>query len=355
MKKPGVKIGNLLIGSNSPIFIIAEAGINHNGDPVMARELVSSAAAFGADAVKFQTFKADRVVTHGAPKAEYQLEVTDKAESQLEMLERVELDEAEHRELKTLADSKGIVFLSTPYNFEDIELLETLGVDAYKIASGQIVEHAFLQRVAGTAKPIILSTGMATMAEIEAAVKIIERSCTGALEEKLILMQCTTNYPSLIEDANLRVIETLRSRFGCHVGYSDHTLGTEAVIAAVALGAAVIEKHYTLDKTLPGPDHLSSATPLELKELVVKIRRTEAALGSEIKEPSKAEILNATGMRRSLATTRAVKCGEVITQEILTFKRPSSGMAPQLYSMVIGKRVVRDIEAGVLLDKDMVE
>lgn len=355
MEKHGINIGGRPVGKDSPVFIIAEAGINHNGDLAMARELVSSAADCGADAVKFQTFKADRVVTAGAPKAMYQLEVTDKSESQLEMLEKVELGESEHRELKALAEGRGMVFLSTPYNFEDIELLEAVGVDAYKVASGQIIEHVFLERVVATGKPLLLSTGMATMAEVEAAVKVIERSCEGPLEERLILMQCTTNYPSPIEDANLRVIETLRSRFGCQVGYSDHTLGDEAVIAAVALGASVIEKHYTLDKSLPGPDHQSSATPLEFKELVGKIRRTEVAMGSAVKEPTNAEISNAKGMRRSLATAHSIKRGEVIGEEVLTFKRPSTGMEPGLYKTIVGKKAAKDIEAGVLLEKDMVE
>lgn len=346
-----IPIGDKILGDSSPVFIIAEAGVNHNGDLDMARRLVEEAASCGADCIKFQTFKAERVVTADAPKAKYQLGTTNAAESQLDMLRKIELKPEHHRELKQYAENQGLVFLSTPYNFEDIDLLEHLGVQAHKIASGQIVELPFLRKISQTGKPIFLSTGMATMAEIDSALRTIREEGN----DRVILLQCTTNYPSRIEDANLRVIQTFKSAFGCLAGYSDHTLGDESAIASIALGARAIEKHFTLDKTLPGPDHSSSMTPEEMKTLVMKIRKTETALGKGQKEPAKIEKENLIGMRRSIVASRDIRKGETITPERITFKRPATGLSPQFYDMILGKKAAKDISFDELLHMDMIE
>lgn len=344
-------IGNKTISEHSPVFIIAEGGVNHNGDLEMARKLLEEAAVCGVDCVKFQTFKAERVVTKNAPKAQYQMGTTDKAESQLAMLEKIELKPEHHVELKKHAEKLGMIFLSTPYNFEDIDFLESIGVLAYKAASGQIVELPFLRKIAKTHKPIFLSTGMATIAEIDSALKVIYREGN----DKVVLLQCTTNYPSRTEDANLRVIQTFRSAFDMLTGYSDHTIGDEAAIAAVALGAKVIEKHFTLDKNLPGPDHSSSMTPEELKSLVEKVRRTESALGSAQKEPAEVERENVIGMRRSIVASRDIRSGEMISEDNITFKRPATGLSPQFYDIIIGKKAAKDISSDELLQMDMIK
>jgi len=346
-----IRIGDRVIGNSSPVFIIAEAGVNHNGDLDMARKLVEEAASCGADCIKFQTFKAERVVTEGAPKAKYQLGTTDSTESQIDMLRKIELKPEYHQELKEYAEHLGLVFLSTPYNFEDIDLLESIEVLAYKVASGQIVEHPFLRKISKTGKPIFLSTGMATLAEIEEALRTIHDQGN----DSLVLLQCTTNYPSRIEDANLRVIQTFRSVFDCLVGYSDHTIGAESAIASVALGAKVVEKHFTLDKNLPGPDHSSSMTPEELKSLVTKTHMTETSLGKAQKEPTEIEKKNSIGMRRSIVASRDIQKGEVITSDHITFKRPATGLSPQFYDTILGKRASKDISYDELLQKDMIE
>ena len=349
--KQEIRIGDRIIGDSSPVFIISEAGVNHNGDLDMARRLVEEAGSCGADCIKFQTFKAERVVTVSAPKAKYQLGTTDRTESQLDMLRKIELKPEHHLELKEHAENLGLVFLSTPYNFEDIDLLESIGVLAYKVASGQIVEHPFLRKISQTGKPIFLSTGMATTAEIESALKTIHDEGN----DSVVLLQCTTNYPSRIEDANLRVIQSFMSAFGCLVGYSDHTIGEESAIASVALGAKVIEKHFTLDKNLPGPDHSSSMTPEELKSLVEKIHRTETSLGNAKKEPTEIEKENSIGMRRSIVASRDIQKGEAITVDNITFKRPATGLSPQFYDKILGKKASRDMSYDELLQKDMIE
>lgn len=346
-----IEIGKKRIGEGEPVFIIAEAGVNHNGSLEAARALVREAHASGADCVKFQTFKAERVATAGAPKAKYQLGTTDKNESQLDMLKKLELKYEDHVELKSYAESLGIVFMSTPYSFEDIDLLESIGVPAYKVASGQIIELLFLQRIARTGKPVVLSTGMATLAEADEAVRAIRAEGNG----KIVLLQCTTDYPSRLSDCNLRAMATLRSSFGLPVGYSDHTTGDEAAIATVALGARVIEKHFTLDKSLPGPDHSSSFTPSEFSSLVKKIRAVEVALGSGRKEPSATEKENAKGMRRSLVAGLDIRKGEVIKEGMITFKRPAAGLSPSFYGMVVGKSAARDIAKDELFTMEMVE
>ncbi len=346
-----ITIGTRSVGRGCPVFVVAEAGINHNGDLETAMELVRSAAVAGADCVKFQTFRAECVVTRGAPKAVYQVETTGRSGSQLEMLRQCELEPDAFRGLKAYAEELGMVFLSTPYNFEDIELLEDIGVAAYKVASGQIVEHPFLRKIARTGKPVILSTGMATLAEVDAALRVMVDEGGGGV----VLMQCTTDYPSRMEDANLKVIRTFMETFGCPVGYSDHTIGMEAAVAAVALGASAVEKHFTLDRALPGPDHSSSVVPAELEMFVQCIRRTERALGNGRKEPSGAERANAAAMRRSITAARDIRRGEVITEGHLIFKRPATGLSPAFYDAVVGKRAARDIHADDVFEMDMIE
>lgn len=332
-------------------FIIAEAGVNHNGELDMALELVREAKKAGADCVKFQTFKADRVVTKNAPKAAYQLLTTPASESQIEMLAKLELSGADYIDIMELCDKEEILFLSTAYNIEDADFLDKLNVPSFKIASGQIIELLFLQHVARKGKPIILSTGMATLAEVDEAVRAIR----GAGNNDIVLLQCTTNYPSRVEDANLRVIPTLRDSFDVKVGYSDHTQSSTACIAAVALGAQVIEKHFTLDKSLPGPDHSSSADPEEFAGLVRLIRETEAVLGSSLKEPTEIEKQNAVGMRRSIVAKEFIPAGSRITEEMITFKRPATGINPSLISEVIGSKAKYDIAPDTMISWNDIE
>ncbi len=346
-----INIDNKTINKTSPVFIIAEAGVNHNGNLEMAKDLIKKAAACGADCIKFQTFKAERVVTINAPKAKYQMSTTDKTESQLDMLKKIELRPEDHAELKEITEGLDMVFLSTPYNFEDIDILENIGVSAYKVASGQIVELPFLRKIAAKGKPVLLSTGMATLDEIDEALATILE--TG--NEKVILLQCTTNYPSKIEDANLRVIPAFQSEFNALTGYSDHTVGEEAAISAVALGARVIEKHFTLDKKLQGPDHSSSMMPDEFNTFVRKLRRVETALGSAIKTPTEIEKENAVGMRRSIVASRNIKKGATINEESITFKRPANGLSPRFYDTITGKKAARDIVIDELIQKDMIK
>ena len=341
-----IEIAGRKIGPGHPCFIIAEAGVNHNGDVDMARRLIDAAAQAGADAVKFQTFKAERVATRGAPKAEYQLRTTDPAESQLAMLQKLELAPESHAILMKACEENKVLFLSTPYNIEDVDLLADLNVSAFKVASAQIVEPAFLRHVARKRKPVILSTGMATLAEVDEAVRVIRE--TG--NDQSVLLQCTTNYPSRPEDANLRTIQTMRAALGVHVGYSDHTQTATACIAAVALGACVVEKHFTMDKTMIGPDHPSSADHEEFRRLVVMIRETEAALGTGLKQPMEAERRNALGMRRSIVAAVAIKSGIVITEDMLTYKRPGTGIPPNLLHQVVGRTATRDIPMDTLVD-----
>jgi len=320
-------------------YIIAEAGVNHNGDAGMARELVRAARRAGADAVKFQTFRAEALVLRDAAKAQYQLQTTDPGESQYEMLRRLELPQETQAELAALCRREGIEFLSTPYNFEDVDFLDSLGVRAFKLASIHLVERPFLQYVARKGKTMIVSTGMGTLEDVREAVAAI-REVSAA---QIILLQCTTNYPSPAEDANLRAIVTMREALHLPVGYSDHTQSRTCCVAAVALGAMMIEKHFTLDRTLPGPDHSSAAGPEEFAELVRSIRETERALGTGRKEPSAAEAANAPAMRRSIVAGRRIARGEIITADALTLKRPGTGLAPRYWDGIIGLTAPREI------------
>ena len=344
--KEFIQIGSKKIGPGHPCFIIAEAGVNHNGKLDLAKSLVRKAKTAGADCAKFQTFRAERVVTLQAPKADYQLRVTDPAESQFAMLKALELSEADHIELMKQCREDDILFLSTPYSWEDAEMLHDLGVAAFKIASGQIIELAFLEEVARLGHPMILSTGMATMGEIERALETVRS--TG--NDQVVLLQCTTNYPSAPSDANLLAMGTLARTFQSLVGYSDHTEGNAVALASVALGACVVEKHFTLDKAMPGPDHACSADPSQLLRLVEGIREVESAFGSAVKRPTESEKKNALGMRRSIVAKVAIPKGTKIERSMVCFKRPGIGLSPDRLSEVLGRVAATQIPADSLLD-----
>jgi N,N'-diacetyllegionaminate synthase len=335
----------IVASTENKIYIIAEAGVNHNGNLNFAKKLVDAAKNAGADCVKFQTFTAEDCVTEYAPKANYQLVVTDRRESQLQMLKKLELDAEAHLELIEYCRKVGIEFLSTPYSIADINFLEKIGVSSYKIASGQLVEPAFLRAVAETGKLIYLSTGMATLAEVDEAVRTIRATGNG----QLVLLQCTTNYPSRLQDANLLTIPTMAAAFRTVMGYSDHTQSDTACLVAIGLGARVIEKHLTLDKTMTGPDHTSSADPDEFTRLVRCIHEAEMTLGICQKEPSSIEIENAKGMRRSIVALRPVKAGEVFNTDMLICKRPGTGIKPALLTELLGCVATCDISKDELI------
>lgn len=349
--KKNIEICDKIISETSPVFIIAEAGVNHNGDIEIARQMVSEAKRCGADCIKFQTFKAERVVIDRAPKAKYQLKTTDPDESQVEMLKKCELKPEFHKELIDLCARENIVFLSTPYDIEDVDFLDELGVPAFKLASIHAVEPYLIQYTAKKQSPIILSTGMTTLAEIDEAVRAVRE----AENDQLILLQCTTNYPSRFEDSNLRAMQTMHDAFDVLVGYSDHTRDDLSCIVAVALGARIIEKHFTLDKTLPGPDQSSSAEPDEFARLVRNIRNAEKTLGAAMKEPSDIERENATVMRRSIVAKQNIAKGTEITEKMLTFKRPSTGLAPRYFFDIVGLKARKNIAADTLIQWSDIE
>ena len=340
-----LRIGRCEINSGFPTFLIAEAGVNHNGDPEIAKQLVEVAAAAGADAVKFQTFRAEELASFDAPKAEYQKRTTEQAESQLEMLKRLEISAETHRELSDFAKQRNIIFLSSPFDAESVDLLTRLGVPAFKIPSGEITNWPFLEYVAGKEKPIIMSTGMSDLTEVKQAVAVLR----GAGCRELALLHCTSNYPAGAATSNLRAMETLREEFGVPVGLSDHTLGTEVAIAAVALGARILEKHFTLDRTLPGPDHAASLDPDELHAMVKAIRNVEAALCDGCKRPTAEEMEVRHVARRSILTRQSLPAGTRIAKEMLDFKRPGSGIPPSDLARLIGKTTIRDLHAGAQL------
>jgi N,N'-diacetyllegionaminate synthase len=333
---------------NSHTVIIAEAGVNHNGDMQMAKRLIDEAAAAGADLVKFQTFNASRQVTSSAKKADYQTLTTDISESQRVMLQRLELTEAMHHELIDYCDSRQIKFFSTAFDIECVDLLVRLGQELFKIPSGEITNLPYLRHIGQLGKKIILSTGMATLAEIEAAIDVLDQA--GTPRAKLTLLHCTSEYPTPMTEVNLRAIQSLRAAFGVDVGYSDHTQGIEVAVAAVALGATVIEKHFTLDRTLPGPDHQASLEPAELRALVSSIRNIEIALGDGIKRPTPSEARNKQVARKSLVASRAIKAGELFTAENLTTKRPGTGISPMLWDEFLGKRALREFAEDDLIE-----
>lgn len=324
-------------------FIIAEAGVNHNGSLEMALQLIDAAVAAGADAVKFQTFKAERIIAVNAPKAAYQREATGSEESQLEMVRKLELDEAAHIRLQQYCRQKSIAFLSTPFDLESIDLLNRLGLEIFKIPSGEITNLPYLKKVGTLKKRLILSTGMADLDEIKAALDVLTAS--GTPLESITVLHCNTEYPTPFEDVNLRAMATIRNAFpGIAAGYSDHTPGIEAAIAAVALGATVVEKHFTLDRTLPGPDHKASLEPDALKEMVAAIRNIEKALGDGIKRPSPSEAKNRLVARKSLVAAQPIKTGERFSADNITAKRPGTGISPMRWDEVLGQAAQRDYE-----------
>ncbi len=344
-----MRIGTRVIGQGQPCFLIAEAGVNHNGNPELARKLVDAAKEAGADAVKFQTFRTEGVMVPSAPKADYQRQTTGDEESQFAMVKRLELPFEEFGRLKRYCDQSGIMFLSTPFDFDAVDYLAKLDVPAFKIPSGEVVNHPFLDYVGRTGKPIILSTGMSYLAEVDEALRVLRSS--GAAD--LALLHCVSNYPASPSDVNLRAMLTMQQAFGVPVGYSDHTLGIEIALGAVALGASIIEKHFTLDRSLPGPDHGASLEPAELGALVRGVRKVEQALGNGRKEPAASEAETAAVARRSLVAARDIPLGSVITEEVIAIKRPGTGLQPAVRSLIIGRRAKMEIPSGTLLTLEM--
>ncbi len=345
-----VELGSRKIGPGYSCFIIAEAGVNHNGDVGLARRLVDVAVEAGADAVKFQTFKADRLVTPDAPKADYQLHATGGGRSQLEMLRQLELSPEAHRELFSYCRQRDILFMSTPFDEESTDLLEHLGVPIYKIPSGEITNLPFLAYVASKGKPMIISTGMSNLDEVKAAVRTIE----DAGNASVVLLHCVSAYPTSPIDANLRAMHTMEKEFDVPVGYSDHTPGIEVALAAATLGACVIEKHFTLDRSLPGPDQGASLDPKELSALVQGVRVVEKALGHARKEPAACEANIAAVVRKSLVAARDIPRGTVLTDELIAIKRPGTGLPPVLRSQLVGRIAKMDIRAGTVLTWELV-
>jgi len=317
-------------------IVIAEAGVNHNGSMESAKRLIDIAAKARADYVKFQTFKAKALVTKTAEKAEYQKEVIDKDESQFEMIKKLELDRKTHEELIDYCKIKNIQFLSTAFDQDSIDLLEELNLPLFKIPSGEITNLPYLRHIGKTGKPIIMSTGMSTLDEVYNGLNILIES--GAEKEQITILHCNTEYPTPMEDVNLKAMLTIKDELGVKVGYSDHTLGIEVPIAAVAMGATVIEKHFTLDRTLPGPDHAASLEPNELKEMVTTIRNIEKAMGDGIKIPSLSEIKNIPNARKSIVAKELIKKGEFFSDKNLTIKRPGTGISPMEWDNILNKK-----------------
>ncbi len=320
------------------VFIIAEAGVNHNGSLDNAKRMVECAAEAGADAIKFQTFKAETLVCKNAQKAEYQKEATGNEESQFEMLKKLELTEEEYEELKRYCGEKHIMFLSTPFDLDSLRYLNEIGIEIIKIPSGEITNYPYLREIGKLRKPIIMSTGMSTMAEVEEAVEVLQMN--GARD--ITLLHCNTQYPTPYGDVNLRAMLALKDKFHTEVGYSDHTLGIEIPIAATAMGATVIEKHFTLNRGMEGPDHKASLEPDELKCMIQSIRNVEQAMGTGIKAPTNSEYKNILVARKSIVARKQIQAGESFTEENITTKRPGDGMSPMRWNEVIGKTASRE-------------
>lgn len=321
-------------------LIIAEAGVNHNGDLNLAKRLIDAAAEAGADIVKFQTFSADRLVTRNAKKADYQNQTTDRTETQHEMLSRLELSAGMHKELIAHCMARNIGFFSTGFDIESVDFLVSLGQDHFKIPSGEITNLPYLRHIGQFGKAVILSTGMASMGEIEAAIDVLEQA--GTPRANMTVLHCTTEYPTPMNEVNLRAMQSIHAAFGVAVGYSDHTSGIEVAIAATALGACVIEKHFTLDRNLPGPDHKASLEPEELKAMVAAIRNIEIALGDGIKRLTPSEAGNKPIARKSLVASQAIKAGEVFSARNITVKRPGTGISPMRWDEVMGQVALKD-------------
>lgn len=333
------------------IIIIAEAGVNHNGDYELARRMVLAAKEAGADYVKFQTAVPELVISTYAPKAEYQKETTGEAQSQLDMCRAIHLPLSDYAPLKALCDEAGIGFMSTPFDLVSIDCLAPLGMDYWKIPSGEITNLPYLRKIASQGGRVIMSTGMSTLDEVESAVRILEENGTG--RDRIILLHCTTQYPTPFEAVNLRAMDALRTLGCAGVGYSDHTRGIAVPVAAAALGACVLEKHFTLDRNLPGPDHKASLEPDELAAMVREVREVEAALGDGCKRVAEAERANITVARKSIVAARHITAGEVFTTDNITVKRPGNGMSPLLWDKVLGRRASQDYEADRLIDEQI--
>ncbi|EOX9826025.1 N-acetylneuraminate synthase [Campylobacter jejuni] len=330
------------------ILVIAEAGVNHNGDIDIAKRLIEVASEAGADYIKFQTFKTELCISKNAKKAAYQLKTTDENESQFDMIKKLELDIEKHKILLEYCKKNHIQFLSTAFDLDSIDLLVELGIDVFKIPSGEITNLPYLKKIASLNKNIILSTGMATLGEIEKTLNILMEN--GTQREKIVLLHCNTEYPTPVEDVNLKAMQTLKEAFKLPVGYSDHTLGITIPIAAVAMGASIIEKHFTLDKSMQGPDHLVSLEPNELKSMINSIRELEQAFGDGIKKPSKSESKNINIGRKSIVAIRSIKKGEIFTEKNLGVKRPGIGISPMLWDEVIGKVAKKDFGIDELIE-----
>ena len=334
--------------NNKKVIIIAEAGVNHNGSYELAIKMVDEAKRAGADYVKFQTAKPELVISTFAPKAEYQKETTGAAESQLEMCKAIHLPLTDYKPLKEYCDKVGIGFMSTPFDLVSIDVLEPLDMDYYKIPSGEITNLPYLRKIASKHRPVILSTGMCEVEEVEAALQVLEQG--GVKRSDIIVLHCNTEYPTPMADVNLRAMDDLRRSLGVEVGYSDHTKGIEVPIAAVALGATVIEKHFTLDKTMEGPDHKASLEPDELKAMVDAIRNIEQALCDGHKHVSPSERKNMDIARKSIVAARDIRKGEVLTEENITTKRPGNGISPMRWDSVIGTTAIRDFGYDELIE-----
>jgi N,N'-diacetyllegionaminate synthase len=344
-----VQIENFNIGPDHPVFVIAEAGVNHNGSLQVAKQLVTAAKAAGAQAVKFQTFSADALVTSEAPKADYQIENTGAGESQLEMLRKLELGESAFRELASFCRQVGIVFLSTPYGAEDIRLLAEWNVPAIKIASALTVEPQFLKEAASLGVPLIVATGMMSMAEVAMAAETLSE----VAPDRFILLQCVTNYPATTASSNLRTMKVMETVFHCPVGFSDHTETAVAGTVAVGMGACVLERHLTLDRSAEGPDHRASSDPQEFAQYVEAIRAAESALGDGFKRAAPEEVRNLIKMRRSIVAARTLEPGRKLAEEDLTYKRPGTGLPPRDWDKVIGLQVKEKVAKDTILQWSM--
>ena len=344
MIKP-VTIEKYTVSPDHPCLIIAEAGVNHNGEVELAKRMVDAAARAGVDAVKFQTFRAEKIISVDTPKADYQVQTTNADESHFDMIKRLELDVEAHRQLASRCRTQGVLFLSSPFDEEAADFLDTIGVPAFKTPSGEITNLPYLMHVARKGKPMIVSTGMATLGEVEEAVRAIREIGN----PRLILLQCVSSYPAQPGDVNLRAMETMSRAFGVPVGYSDHVRGNEIAFAAVALGACVIEKHFTLDRNLPGPDHQASLEPAELAALVQGIRAVESELGDGRKGPTASEANIANVVRKSLVMAKDVAAGTVLSKEMIAVKRPGTGLPPSMLSFVIGRKARWDMKKDALL------
>lgn len=344
-----VSLGKHTIGASNPCFVIAEAGVNHNGEVALAHKLIDAAAEAKVDAIKFQTFNPEKLVSREAPKAVYQIENTGDEGNQLEMLQKLVLANSVYAELMQHAAEKKLTFLSTPFDEESADFLEELNLPAFKISSGDLTNHPFLAHLARKGRTLLLSTGMASLGEVEAAVKVLEASGN----PPLILFHCVTNYPVEASDCNLRAMDTLRSRFDVPVGWSDHTTGIDISLAAVALGAVTIEKHFTLDRNLPGPDHVASLQPSELAEMVAAVRRVESALGDGTKQPKQCEIAIAPAARKSLHWKTNLQKGTAVSVGDVAALRPGTGVSPEKLITYTGRVVTREVRQGQMLsDQD---